>query len=130
LEQEKDPDPRDFPAELFVDILEKVYTLETNGIRHNDLHAGNVVKNLAKDRIYLIDYGFAEETSKETQEPRLYLKVLFELAPDFGHGSPPRQIPFGIKKYDSKIIKEDRTFYVEIETDFFKRHWPELSHNK
>ena len=126
LEPENDPDPKDFPAQLFVDILEKVYTLETNGISHNDLHAGNVVKNLAKDKIYIIDYGLAEETEKEKKDPGLYIKALSELAPELGHGWPPRQIPFAIKENDFRMPKKDKKFYRKIETDFFKRHWPEL----
>ena len=120
------PKPKDFPAHLFVKILEKVYTLETNGIKHNDLHTGNIVENLAKDRIYIIDYGLAEETKKEKKDPDLYIKALRELAVELGHGSPPRQIPFDIKEDDSRTLKEDREFYGEIERDFFKKYWPEL----
>lgn len=126
LEPENEPDPKDFPAQLFVDILEKVYTLETNGISHNDLHAGNVVKNLAKERIYIIDYGLAEETEKEKKDPGLYIKALSALALDLGHGSPPRQIPFGIKENDFRMPRKEKKFYRKIETDFFKKHWPEL----
>lgn len=119
LDQDTDPDPKDFPAQLFVDILEKVYTLETNGIRHNDIHAGNVVKNLAKDKIYIIDYGLAEGTRKEKKDPDLYLQVLRDLTLELGRNWAPGQIPFDIKKHD-------REFYGKIETDFFQQHWPEL----
>jgi predicted Ser/Thr protein kinase len=126
--------PKIFPARLFVDILEKVYTLEKNGIRHNDLGTKNIIKN--PDRIYIIDYGSAEETKKEKKDPNLYINELWYLAGRLGHGSPPDQIPFfdmtrkkeraGLRQRNLIMTPEDKEFYYEIERNFFQRHWPEL----